>query len=114
MEFTVDSSMVAVSCGDLVETVFTSDMRKKTYHYYLSVPTCAPNIGLAVGPFEILVDPYMHEVTHFCLPQLLPLLKHSTYFLHETTATDKEHIKWPYFVCNFAIKKQIPEEISAA
>lgn len=54
--------MVAVSCGDLVETIYTHDMRKKTYHYVLPIPTAAPNISLAVGPFEILVDPYMHEV----------------------------------------------------
>lgn len=54
--------MVAVSCGDLVETIYTHDMRKKTFHYVLPIPTAAPNISLAVGPFEILVDPYMHEV----------------------------------------------------
>jgi transcription initiation factor TFIID subunit 2 len=41
--------MIAVSCGDLIETVYTSDLRKKTYHYYLSAPTAAPNIALAVG-----------------------------------------------------------------
>ncbi len=62
LEFTVDASMVAVSCGDLVETIYTHDMRKKTFHYILPIPTAAPNISLAVGPFEILVDPYMHEV----------------------------------------------------
>ncbi|MGH0158356.1 UNVERIFIED_CONTAM: hypothetical protein FKN15_060643 [Acipenser sinensis] len=61
LEFTVDAAMVAVSCGDLVETVYTHDMRKKTYHYMLPIPTAAPNISLAVGPFEILLDPYMHE-----------------------------------------------------
>jgi len=38
------------------------DMRKKTFHYVLPIPTAAPNLSLAVGPFEILVDPYMHEV----------------------------------------------------
>lgn len=58
----MDASMVAVSCGDLLETVYTHDMRKKTFHYMLPIPTAAPNISLAVGPFEILVDPYMHEV----------------------------------------------------
>lgn len=62
LEFTVDASMVAVSCGDLVETVYTHDMRKKAFHYVLTIPTAAPNISLAVGPFEIMVDPYMHEV----------------------------------------------------
>lgn len=54
--------MVAVSNGDLVETVYTHDMRKKTFHYVLAIPTAASNISLAIGPFEILVDPYMHEV----------------------------------------------------
>ncbi|XP_015908116.2 transcription initiation factor TFIID subunit 2 [Parasteatoda tepidariorum] len=98
MEFTVEAAMVAVSCGDLVETVFTSDMRKKTYHYNLAVPTCAPNIGLAIGPFEIFVDPHMHEVTHFCLPQLLPHLKHSTKFLHEAFEFYEELLssRYPY------------------
>ncbi|GCB83576.1 hypothetical protein scyTo_0024148 [Scyliorhinus torazame] len=61
LEFTVDAAMVAVSNGDLVESVYTHDMRKKTFHYMLTIPTAAPNISLAVGPFEILVDPYMHE-----------------------------------------------------
>lgn len=57
--------MVAVSNGDLVETVYTHDMRKKTFHYMLAIPTAASNISLAIGPFEILVDPYMHEVIIF-------------------------------------------------
>ncbi|XP_054712299.1 LOW QUALITY PROTEIN: transcription initiation factor TFIID subunit 2-like [Uloborus diversus] len=98
MEFTVDASMVAVSSGDLIETVYTGDMRKKTYHYSLSNPTCAPNIGLAVGPFEIFVDPQMHEVTHFCLPRLLPLLKHTTSFLHEAFEFYEELLssRYPY------------------
>ena len=25
----------------------------------------------------------MHEVTHFCLPHLMPVLRHTTSFLHE-------------------------------
>ncbi|GFU31093.1 transcription initiation factor TFIID subunit 2 [Nephila pilipes] len=98
MEITVEPSMVAVSCGDLTETVYTNDMRKKTYHYNLSIPTCAPNIGLTVGPFEVYVDPQMHEVTHFCLPRLLPLLKHSTSFLHEAFEFYEELLssRYPY------------------
>ncbi|XP_041045460.1 transcription initiation factor TFIID subunit 2 isoform X5 [Carcharodon carcharias] len=98
LEFTVDAAMVAVSNGDLVESVYTHDMRKKTFHYMLTIPTAAPNISLAVGPFEILVDPYMHEVTHFCLPQLLPLLKHTTSFLHEIFEFYEEILtcRYPY------------------
>lgn len=80
LEFTVDAAMVAVSNGDLVETVYTHDMRKKTFHYMLTIPTAASNISLAIGPFEILVDPYMHEVSQRALPSysspgLLLLLK---------------------------------------
>lgn len=77
LEFTVDESMTAVSCGELVEVVRVTGTKNKTYHYVLSSPVCAPNISLAVGPFEIYVDPHMNEVTHFCLPHLLPLLKNS-------------------------------------
>jgi len=49
LEFTVNMYMTAVSVGELVETVYTSDLRKKTYHYYMATPTAAPNIALAVG-----------------------------------------------------------------
>ena len=83
LEFTVDESMTAVSCGDLVDTVYTPDLKRKTFHYVLNVPTAAPNIGLAVGPFEIWVDPWMGEVTHFCLPHLLPILKTTAKWVHE-------------------------------
>nr|XP_032810604.1 transcription initiation factor TFIID subunit 2 [Petromyzon marinus] len=98
LEYTVDASMVAVSNGDLVETIYTHDMRRKTFHYQLTTPTAAPNISLAVGPFEILVDPFMHEVTHFCLPQLLPLLKQTTSFLHEIFEFYEEVLtcRYPY------------------
>ena len=58
-------------------------MKRKTFHYVVSTPTPAPNIALAVGPFEVYVDPNMHEVTHFCLPHLLPLLKATARWLHE-------------------------------
>lgn len=98
LEFTVDESMTAISNGDLNEVVFTPDMRRKTFHYVLGIPTCAPNISLAVGPFEIYVDPFMHEVTHFCLPQLLPLLKTTTRYMHEAFEYYEETLsnRYPY------------------
>ncbi|XP_031349697.1 transcription initiation factor TFIID subunit 2 [Photinus pyralis] len=98
LEFTVDEGMTAVSNGDLIEVVFTPDMRRRTFHYVLGIPTCAPNISLAVGPFEIYVDPFMHEVTHFCLPQLLPLLKVTTRYMHEAFEFYEETLsnRYPY------------------
>ncbi|XP_075220832.1 TATA-box binding protein associated factor 2 [Lycorma delicatula] len=98
LEFTVDESMTAVSCGDLVEVVYTPDMRRKTFHYVLSTPASAPNIALAVGPFEIFVDPYMHEVTHFCLPGLMSSLKVSARYMHEAFEFYEETLsnRYPY------------------
>eukprot|EP00057_Strongylocentrotus_purpuratus_P009012 XP_011663486.1 PREDICTED: transcription initiation factor TFIID subunit 2 [Strongylocentrotus purpuratus] len=98
LEFTVDSDMMAVSSGELIETVYTPDMTKKTYHYILNVPTSASNIALAVGPFEVVVDPTMHEITHFCLPKLKPLLQHSTVFFHEVIEFYEETVgtSFPY------------------
>ena len=36
-------------------------------------------------PFEIYVDPNMHEVTHFCLPHLTEILKHTTNYIHQVS-----------------------------
>lgn len=100
LEFTVDDKMTAVSCGELVETVMTPDLRRKTFHYVLNTPICAPNIALAVGPFEIYVDPHMHEVTHFCLPNLLPLLKNTVRYMHEAFEFFEEVLASRYpFTC---------------
>ncbi|XP_076029935.1 TATA-box binding protein associated factor 2 isoform X2 [Oratosquilla oratoria] len=98
LDFTVEEGMTAISCGDLIEVVHTPDMRRKTFHYILTTPTCAPNIGLAVGPFEIYVDPFMNEITHFCPPQLLPLLKTCSKFLHESFEFYEEILstRYPY------------------
>ncbi|KAL4236698.1 Transcription initiation factor TFIID subunit 2 [Mactra antiquata] len=98
LEFTCDIEMTAVSCGDLLEVIYTSDKRAKTYHYYLSTPTSAPNIALAVGPFETYVDPNMHEVTHFCLPHLKGILKHTASYLHESFEFFEELMssRYPY------------------
>lgn len=98
LEFTVDENMTAVSCGDLIEVVYTPDMRRKTFYYGLNVPAAAPNIALAVGPFEIFVDPYMHEVTHFCLPGLMENLKVSARYMHEAFEFYEETLanRYPY------------------
>ena len=36
-----------------------------------------------MGPFQVYVDPNMYEVTHFCLPHLLPVLKSTVRYLYE-------------------------------
>jgi hypothetical protein len=39
LELTVDDTMTAVSCGDLIETVYTPDLKRKTFHYVVTTPT---------------------------------------------------------------------------
>ena len=114
LEFTVDDSMTAISCGDLVEVVYTPDLRRKTFHYVLNTPACAPNIALAVGPFEIFVDPYMHEVTHFCLPQLLPSLKVSAKYMHEAFEFYEETLsnRYPYSCYKQVFVDELDEDIN--
>ncbi|KAJ8315654.1 hypothetical protein KUTeg_007804 [Tegillarca granosa] len=47
---------------------------------------------------EILVDPNMHEVTHFCLPHLSDILKHTTSYIHEAFEFYEELLssRYPY------------------
>ncbi|KAI8335273.1 hypothetical protein EDC96DRAFT_469660 [Choanephora cucurbitarum] len=47
--------MMVVCSGDVVEQVIhPTDTSKKIVHYSLSVPTPAPFIGFAIGPFEMI------------------------------------------------------------
>ncbi|OWA54791.1 Transcription initiation factor TFIID subunit 2 [Hypsibius exemplaris] len=98
IEVTVDTDMTAVSCGDLGQTVLTPDSKQRTFHYSLSVPVCASHIALAVGPFEVLTDPNRNEMVHYCLPKLMPLVKHSTSYLHEAFEFCEEYLscRYPY------------------
>ncbi|CAH0692502.1 unnamed protein product [Chilo suppressalis] len=98
LEFTVDESLTAVSCGELVDVVYTPDHRRKTFHYIVNTPACAPNIALAIGPFETYVDPHMNEVTHYCLPNLLQILKNTVRYLHEAFGFYEETLntRYPY------------------
>lgn len=63
-------------------------------------------------PFEIFVDPYMHEVTHFCLPQLLSLLKTTAKYMHEAFEFYEETLatRYPY-TC---YKQVFVDEVSCA
>lgn len=50
-----DYQSVVVCSGEIVEqVVHPIDSSKKIVHYSLSVPTSAPFIGFAVGPFEMI------------------------------------------------------------
>ncbi|SPP76981.1 blast:Transcription initiation factor TFIID subunit 2 [Drosophila guanche] len=115
LEFTVDKNLTAVSCGELIEVQMTPDLRRKTFHYSVTTPVCAPNIALAVGPFEIYVDPHMHEVTHFCLPGMLPLLKNTVRYLHEAFEFFEETLstRYPFSCYKQVFVDELDTDISA-
>ena len=98
LEFTVDESMTAVASGELLEVVYTPDLKRKTFHYSLNIPTSASCIGFSVGPFEIFPDPTVPDVTHFCLPHLLPLLRFTVKWLPEVFKFLESRLraKFPY------------------
>ena len=62
--------MTAISCGELYDTVYTPDMRRKTFHYHVNTPTAAPNIALAVGPFQVCFFLVRSEVTFAAVPNI--------------------------------------------
>lgn len=65
---TVPTEMVAVCSGELKETVLSADHSEKTFHYALSTPTSAGNIGLAIGHFDISVAlPLRINHLHLCI-----------------------------------------------
>lgn len=53
--FDEENGMMVVCSGDVIEQVLhPTDSTKKIVRYSLSVPTPAPFIGFAVGPFEMI------------------------------------------------------------
>jgi hypothetical protein len=84
IEITVRKDYTAITSGDLIEKIFDKeDSNKITFHYYLSIPTCASNIGLVVGTFESVNDENMNEISSYCVPKLVSLINHTTSFVHE-------------------------------
>lgn len=73
------------------------------------------NIITFFRPFEIFVDPYMHEVTHFCLPQLLPSLKVSAKYMHEAFEFYEETLsnRYPYSCYKQVFVDELDEDINA-
>ncbi len=63
LEFTVDENMTAVSCGDLVDTVYTPDMKRKTFHYIINTPTSGMYVVQSVPTYHILL--HFYTVQHF-------------------------------------------------
>ncbi|KAM9963646.1 hypothetical protein ACTFIW_006884 [Dictyostelium discoideum] len=98
LDLTANSNLVVVATGQLLEKVCNEDETKNTFIYRQDIPTSANAIGFCVGPFEIYPDPYLPNVTHFCLPHKLTELKHSVHFFHQIYQFYEEYLgaSFPY------------------
>ncbi|KAH7306785.1 hypothetical protein KP509_22G030300 [Ceratopteris richardii] len=74
MEFTVDSKYRAVSCGKFLYKV-ESGSHLVTYVYNLDIPVSARYISLVVAPLKLQPDQQNSSISHFCIPEKLPLLQ---------------------------------------
>eukprot|EP00795_Rhopilema_esculentum_P015795 gene15795-7100_t len=115
IDFTVDKDFTAVSAGELQDKVLSPDEKKVTFRYIITTPTSAPNIGFAIGPFETYIDPNMTEVTNFCLPGLLPLLRNSVSFLSEIFYFFEENLnsRYPYNSYKQVFVDETPHEVQS-
>jgi transcription initiation factor TFIID subunit 2 len=68
LEITVAAEHMAISAGQLLRQVLSSDQQHKTFYYQTEIATSAAHISLAVGPFSVFANPEIPSVTHFCLP----------------------------------------------
>jgi len=103
IEVTAETGMVIVCPGELAEKVYTPDEKRVTYHFTLATPTSASNIGIAVGPFEVVVDQEMNDVTYFVLPGLKELVKSSTTCLAEAFEFFEESLNTAYAYSAFKL-----------
>lgn len=102
LEFTVESHLTVISCGDLLGNQCSQDRKTKTFRYELNIPTSAPNIGFAAGQFESWVDPSSASsncpIKNYFLTGLTKLAKASCSFLSECAEFYEEFltVKYPY------------------
>jgi len=111
LDLTANSNLVVVATGQLLEKVCNEDETKNTFIYRQDIPTPASGIGLCVGPFEIYPDPFVSNVTHFCLPHKLSELKHSVHFFHQIYSFFEEYLGtlFPYTSYKQVFVEDVPQ-----
>lgn len=113
IEVVVEEHLQVITSGNLIEvetmhqsfnaepnapdsTINKTSLKK--YHYFLQIPTCAPNIGLAIGRFDTTSNETISEISYYFDEKLNDLVKHTASFLHEVFEFFEElfSIHFPY------------------
>lgn len=101
IEITVPKIFDVIASGELIEKKLSDDLKHLTYHYFLSIPTVAPKIGLVIGQFECIQDENMSEINSYCLQGVTSLLKNCTSFIHEVFEFYEDYLSTQYPYSNY-------------
>ncbi|MFH4981457.1 hypothetical protein AB6A40_008166 [Gnathostoma spinigerum] len=114
IDITVDTSLMVVASGELVDCEYTPDMRNKIYRYQMLIPTSAINIGFAIGHFTPCVLPEMTEVISFALPTQSPLVKHTASTVDKVFEFFEELLscRFPYTTYKQVFVDQASDEVT--
>lgn len=102
LEFTVESHLTVISCGDLIGSYCSADRKTRTFKYELNIPTSAPNIGFVAGQFDSWMDPSSATsgctIKNYFLNGLDKLARASCSFLNDCADFYEELLtfKYPY------------------
>ena len=116
IEVVVEESLSVITSGNLIEiedlnvNLFDEILNEinngnaavkkkyKKFHYFLSIPTCAPNIGLAIGQFESHNDENNNEITFHYQSKLKDLVNDTTNGLNDMLEYFEESfsVQFPY------------------
>ncbi|KAH7696142.1 TATA binding protein associated factor, partial [Aphelenchoides avenae] len=116
IEVTVSEDLMAICSGELVAIEKDNEAAtEKTYHYQLLVPTSATNIGFAIGHFEPYAIPELPEITSFCLPGLLPLVRHTVSSMNRIFTFFEEMLscRFPYPSYKQVFVDQASDEVTS-
>lgn len=105
LEFTVQSHLTVISCGELIGTSMTPDKRFKTFRYELNVPTSSTNIGFVAGQFESVANAASLvtncPMRNYYLSRLEKLIEPSCGFLTDCAEFYEDFLTFKYPYTNY-------------
>lgn len=105
LEFTVESHLTVVSCGESLGVTTTADKKLKTFRFELLTPTAAPNIGFACGQFDIWTCPptdnFKCPVRNYYLNGLEKLMEASCSFVPDCGEFYEDFLAFKYPYTNY-------------
>ena len=74
-----------------------------TFFYEEKIPTSVKNIAVTAGIFEMYPDAVLPNTTYFCLPGMMPMVKHTVKFLHKAYHFYEQYLGSPFPYPSFKV-----------